>query len=79
MLFIFSFIYIFFISQQIPLHTYYGFQFTVFMGVWKNGCLCLYLFLVPFFGLLSFSLFVLSYSDVLIFISSYYIDIIIIP
>lgn len=33
--------------------------------------LCLYLFLVPFLGLFSF--FVLSYLDVLVFVSSYYL------
>lgn len=55
-------------------YIHYGFQLSVSMGLLSirmRESLHLYLFLVPFLGLFSFSLLVLSYSNVLVFGFSY--------
>lgn len=56
------------------LDLYYDFQFSVFVGfleVQTSGSLCVYLFLVPYLGLFSFCLLVLSCSNVLVFVYFY--------
>ena len=72
----FIFLFLFFSSPtpRDPFHIYNGFWFCIFMGflgVQMSGCLSLYLIRMPFLGLCSCCLFVLSYSPV--FALSYYI------
>lgn len=66
----------------IPLGTYHSFQYSVVMASLEcvtSGSLHLYLFLVPFLGFFSFHLFVVSYSNMLVFVLYYHITFIIIP